>query len=172
MSIRATKLTFKGEKTKRKRKARHLDDDDEHTSAGPSTAGPRDDDDTWLLATSAIEVRGPTFLYHASLQQEDGGAPVCMTYDTVRSKLAVAQLTLEDEDGGKVKEAELVPHAVAHVWVATRIAGSECVNFRTGITTSSGAPKVCFGFCCFCNVYSDEGFVVPRGGQSWYCQCG
>ncbi|KAH7102331.1 FRG1-like family-domain-containing protein [Auriculariales sp. MPI-PUGE-AT-0066] len=158
MSVRATKLSFKGDKTSHKRKRKHRDlEDDDAPRAGPGIHNPTyslqsltcaaEDDDTWVLPSTALEVRGPTFMYHASLS-DDGGAPVCISYDTGRSKLAVAQLSTDndndDDEGGerpRVKESDIVPSAVQHVWVSTRIAGSETVTIRTGITTSSGAPK-------------------------------
>ncbi|EJD34138.1 hypothetical protein AURDEDRAFT_28969, partial [Auricularia subglabra TFB-10046 SS5] len=129
MSIRATKLTFKGDKPSKKRKRKERDDD------GPSSSrlSPSADDEPerWVLPENALELRGPTFIFHPS------EPPLCVSYDTGRSKLALSALSPAADQPLK----ECTPAQVSHVWVATRVAGAETVNFRTGISTSSGAPK-------------------------------
>ncbi|KAI0646999.1 FRG1-like family-domain-containing protein [Trametes meyenii] len=124
--IRPTKLKFKGEKTKKKRK--HEDSED-----GPSRRGRKEDSDeapeTWVLPESANEIRGPTFIFHPS-----DPTPVCITYDSTRGRIVLQSVDKdkpEDAESPSVKDR--TPAEVSQVWVVTRVAGASTINLRTGV---------------------------------------
>jgi protein FRG1 len=119
--VRSSKLKFKGEKTKKKRKREDGDD-------SGSSRKRRDEEehapDTWVQPENPTDIRGPTFLFHAS-----DPSPICVTYDATRARVALVAL---DKDGAEVaSEVRLldrVPSDVSQVWVTTRVAGSPTIN--------------------------------------------
>lgn len=136
LPVRATKLSFKGDKkTKKKRK---LADYDDETSSGKKARRDRKDDenpDAWVFPDNPEEIRGPTFFFHPS------EPPVCITYDSTRRKITINPLpkleTLESEanadpDNARPKILSCTPTETSQVWVTTRVAGSETINLRTG----------------------------------------
>ncbi|KZV89939.1 hypothetical protein EXIGLDRAFT_649825 [Exidia glandulosa HHB12029] len=127
MSVRATKLSFKGDKPSKKRKRKQRDDgDDDSHAKDDADSGPVDESgERWVTPANPLELRGPVFIFHPS------EPPLAVAYDTGRSKLSLSPLSADT----------MVPAQVSHVWVCTRVAGSETVNLRTGISTASGAPK-------------------------------
>lgn len=69
---------------------------------------------------------GPAFLFHAS------DPPVCMAYDQTRTKITLPALSRTDpETSENIPLLSLEPKEVQHVWVVTRVAGSETINLRT-----------------------------------------
>lgn len=125
---RVSKLKFKGDKTKRKRK--HEDGDE-----GPSARRRKEDDEeapeTWVLPENPNEIRGPTFVYHPS-----DPSPICVTFDATRGRIVLHAL---DKEGKPDDDAEApanlldrTPTEVSQVWVTTRVAGATTINFRTG----------------------------------------
>jgi protein FRG1 len=123
--IRSTKLKFKGEKTKKKRK-RDADD-----IGGASGSKRRDDEDpeTWVLPENPYEIRGPTFIMHPS-----DPSPVSVNFNAAAARLVLHTLDKEKlEDGNEPpKLLDRTPTDVSQVWVTTRVAGSPTINLRTG----------------------------------------
>ena len=121
--VRSTKLKFKGEKTKKKRK--HEDGDE-----GPSRRRRKEDSEespeTWVMPEAPTEIRGPTFILHPS-----DPSPTCVTYDSTRGRII---LQPADKDKGEESAVptilERTPTDVSQVWVVTRVAGSPTVNIR------------------------------------------
>ncbi|KAI0721720.1 FRG1-like family-domain-containing protein [Cerioporus squamosus] len=124
--VRPTKLKFKGEKTKKKRK--HEDGEE-----GPSRRRRKDEDDespeTWVLPESANDIRGPTFILHPS-----DPSPICITYDSTRGRIVLQSVDKDKtEDSETPPVLERTPTDVSQVWVVTRVAGSPTINIRTGV---------------------------------------
>jgi protein FRG1 len=127
--VRSTKLKFKGDKTKKKRK--HEDVEGE---AGPSKSRKRVEEDDkapehWVLPDNPDQIRGPTFIYHQS-----DPSPICITYDATRAKVVLHALNkdIKVEEGDSPGIMDRTPNEVSQVWVITRVAGSATVNLRTG----------------------------------------
>ena len=133
-----TKLKFKGDKTKKRR--RHAVEENE--TAGSSSRkrrreGNDEDDETWVRPDNALEIRGPTFIYHPSDPH-----PVCISFDATRGRVNVTTLDKDKEKGEEDEEQkdssksdnylDRVPTDVSQVWVATRVAGSDTITLRTG----------------------------------------
>ena len=111
--VRSTKLTFKGEKHKKKRR-KHKED------------GARDDNDgidpqAWVQPDNPMQVYGPTFILHPSTP------PICVTYDANRSRIMLHNICPEPGES----PLTLSPIEVSQVWVVTRVSGSTTVNLRT-----------------------------------------
>ncbi|KAH7929736.1 hypothetical protein BV22DRAFT_106524 [Leucogyrophana mollusca] len=119
--VRSSKLKFKGEKTKKKRKR----EDDGETS-GHRRAEDDEDPDTWVLPEDPAEIRGPTFIVHPS----DPSA-ISVNFDSTRNRIILHTLSKEVTSEGP-SLLERTPTEVAQVWVTTRVAGSPTINLRTG----------------------------------------
>ncbi|KAI6132124.1 hypothetical protein EDD16DRAFT_1534705 [Pisolithus croceorrhizus] len=116
--VRSTKLKFKGDKTKKKRKR----EDDE---SGPSRLKHVEDEDepeTWVMPESVTEIRGPTFIVHPS-----DPSPISVNFDATRNRIILHPL-----DRDSLPLIDRVPTEISQVWVATRVAGSPTINLRTG----------------------------------------
>ncbi|KIK30913.1 hypothetical protein PISMIDRAFT_125555 [Pisolithus microcarpus 441] len=116
--VRSTKLKFKGDKTKKKRKR----EDDE---SGPSRLKHVEDEDepeTWVMPESATEIRGPTFIVHPS-----DPSPISVNFDATRNRIILHPL-----DKDSLPLIDRVPTEISQVWVTTRVAGSPTINLRTG----------------------------------------
>lgn len=170
-----SKLQFKGDKTKKKRK--HADGEG---GEGPSSRRRRRDDDgnnddeTWVRPDNVLEIRGPVFIVHPS-----DPAPVCLAFDATRGRAVVSALDkdkgVKDEDDDTkdgVKEQEELgilsrtPTDVSQVWVATRVAGAESLTLRTGTASSTGSGETKFLSCDEHGLVS--AFREARGPQeSW-----
>ncbi|KAF8163474.1 FRG1-like family-domain-containing protein [Crassisporium funariophilum] len=124
--VRSSKLKFKGEKTKKKRKR---DDGDE--KAGSSSKRKVDDKDpeTWVLPENVNEIRGPTFIVHPS---DPSAISINFSSTTNRINLHALDKDKSEEGAEPVSLLDRIPTDVAQVWVTTRIAGSSTVNLRTG----------------------------------------
>jgi protein FRG1 len=122
--VRSTKLKFKGEKLKKKRKREDGETSERHTRRR------KDDDDlspeSWVLPEDPLEIRGPTFLMHPS-----DPTPLCVTYDSTRRKVLLHSMT-KSEDEEETNVLDRTPAEVSQVWVSTRVAGSPTINLRTG----------------------------------------
>jgi protein FRG1 len=137
LQVRATKLSFKGDK-KTKRKRKHRDDDDDDNGVKKAKREKKEDEhpDAWVFPDNPNEVRGPTFFFHPS------DPPVCITYDATRRKITLVPLSrpeINDTDidtkpdsTGQAAFLSYTPSETSQVWVITRVAGSETVNLRTG----------------------------------------
>ncbi|KAF9052918.1 FRG1-like family-domain-containing protein [Panaeolus papilionaceus] len=124
--IRSSKLKFKGEKVKKKRK--RTQDGDDEPRAGSSGKRRLDDKDpeTWVLPETVNELRGPTFMIHPS-----DPSPVSVNFIATTNRIAIQALKFED-DSEPPPLLERTPTDVAQVWVITRVAGAETINLRTG----------------------------------------
>ncbi|CDO68331.1 hypothetical protein BN946_scf184799.g58 [Trametes cinnabarina] len=124
--VRPTKLKFKGEKTKKKRKH-------EDTEEGPSRRRRKEDGyeapETWVLPENANEIRGPTFILHPS-----DPSPICITYDSTRGRILLQSVDKDKTDSSETPSViEREPTDVSQVWVVTRVAGASTINLRTGV---------------------------------------
>lgn len=123
--VRSTKLKFKGDKGKKKRK--RYDELEEGRSVRR-----RDNDqdpDTWVLPEQANEIRGPTFIFHPS-----DPSPISINFSSTTNRIVLYSLDKAKNEDDSVPPSllEQVPTDVAQVWVTTRVAGSPTVNLRTG----------------------------------------
>jgi protein FRG1 len=126
--IKSTKLKFKGEKTKKKRK-REVGDDGPVASSSKRRVDDKDPE-TWVLPENVNELRGPTFIMHPS-----DPSPLSINYNSTTSRISLHALDkdikAEDEDAPTLLAR--TPTDVAQVWVITRIAGTSTINIRTGV---------------------------------------
>ncbi|KAI9064380.1 hypothetical protein FKP32DRAFT_1675882 [Trametes sanguinea] len=124
--VRPTKLKFKGEKTKKKRKH-------EDTEEGPSRRRRKENGneapETWVLPENPNEIRGPTFILHPS-----DPSPICITYDSTRGRILLQSVDKDKSDSSESPSVlERTPTDVSQVWVVTRVAGASTINLRTGV---------------------------------------
>lgn len=110
--VRSTKLTFKGEKHKKKKRKHKQEAGDENDVMDPQA---------WVQPDNAMQVYGPTFILHPS------SPPICITYDSTRSRIMLHTVTPEPGES----PLTLSPTEVSQVWVVTRVSGAETVNLRT-----------------------------------------
>ncbi|KAK2736633.1 hypothetical protein FQN55_001579 [Onygenales sp. PD_40] len=120
-------LTFKGDKKSKKRKRNN--DPDTHDQSlsrrpDPNTANAddvsaADEDQNWVSADTPTDILGPVVIVLPSTP------PTCIACD---SNGKVFAHELENIIDGNPGTAE--PHDVRQVWVATRVAGTEGVNFK------------------------------------------
>jgi protein FRG1 len=124
MSVRPTKLKFKGEKTRKKRSR-----DDDHDESHVKHKRSKEDDidpETWVLPEDPTHIRGPTFIIHPS-----DPSHICVTFSAAAGRVVLQPL--DKGESSKVDSVlERVPTDVNQVWVVTRVAGSPTVNLRTG----------------------------------------
>ena len=123
--VRSTKLKFKGEKIKNKRKR-------EHGDVGRASGSKRREDDedpeTWVLPENPIEIRGPTFIMHPS-----DPSPISVNFNSTTNRLFLQALDKERVEGTEAPQLlDRIPNDVSQVWVTTRVAGSPTINLRTG----------------------------------------
>ncbi|KAF7338190.1 Protein FRG1 [Mycena venus] len=132
LKVKSSKLTFKGEKPKKKRKR---EDGDEGRPGGSKSKRKEDDKDpeTWVLPAQPNEIRGPTFIVHPS-----DPSPICVTYNNTSNRVVLTTLDKtraddpEDLTTAPPTLLERTPTDVSQVWVITRVAGSPTINLRTG----------------------------------------
>ncbi|KAM3436984.1 hypothetical protein NHJ13734_004831 [Beauveria thailandica] len=123
-------LSFKGDKPKKRKRTRAVDDagagsssskqlrktdDDDNKGDGP----PADDDDTWVAADAPSDVSGPVMFV---LPTEPPAALACDASGKV--------FTIAVENIVDANPATAEPHDVRQVWVANRIAGTEHFRFK------------------------------------------
>jgi len=122
--VRSTKLKFKGEKTGKKRKREHGNEE-----ASTSRRAEEDEDpDTWVLPENDTEIRGPTFIMHPS-----DPSPISVNFDSTRNNIVLSLLDKDlSSDSDVPPLLSRTPTEVAQVWVTTRVAGSSTINLRTG----------------------------------------
>ncbi|KAF8643882.1 hypothetical protein AX16_008898 [Volvariella volvacea WC 439] len=122
--VRATKLKFKGEKTKKKRKR----DDDNKGRTLSKRREEEESPETWVLPETASEVRGPTFIIHPSDPH-----PISLNFNSTTNRVFLHPLDkTKSEDDSELPLLDRAPTDVAQVWVITRVAGSPTINLRTG----------------------------------------
>ncbi|KAM3555245.1 hypothetical protein MY1884_005696 [Beauveria asiatica] len=122
-------LSFKGDKPKKRKRTRAVDD----AGAGSSSSKqlrktddnnkgdepPADDDDTWVAADAPSDVSGPVMFV---LPTEPPAALACDASGKV--------FTIAVENIVDANPATAEPHDVRQVWVANRIAGTEHFRFK------------------------------------------
>ncbi|KAG6888892.1 hypothetical protein C0992_007216 [Termitomyces sp. T32_za158] len=124
--VRSTKLTFKGDQPKKKRKR-------EDRETGSSKKSRRKDDnedpETWLLPENPSEIRGPTFIMHPS-----DPYPISLNFNSTTNRIVIHAFDKEqlEDDIEPPNLLDRTPTDVSQVWVTTRVAGSSTVNLRTG----------------------------------------
>jgi protein FRG1 len=124
-------LSFKGDKKSKKRK-RNIDtnerfgdgdvDLDVKNEAAISKTGdedPTEADDSWVTAEQAGDLMGPIVFV---LPTEP---PSCIACDTNGVVFASSLENIVDDDPSTAE-----PHDVRQVWVANRVAGTECFSFK------------------------------------------
>lgn len=111
--IRSTKLVFKGDKPKKKKRK----DKEAETGKDDDKIDPQ----SWVQPDNAIQVYGPTFILHPS------EPPICITYDATRSRIKLH--VVHPEPGEPLLSVK--PTEISQVWVVTRVAGAETINLRT-----------------------------------------
>jgi protein FRG1 len=121
--VRSTKLKFKGEKIKKKRKREYGDEE----GSSSKRADEDEDPETWVLPENAAEIRGPTFVIHPS-----DPSPISVNFDSTRNKIILSSLDKDSSDSDTPLLLDRTPTDVAQVWVITRVAGSPTINLRTG----------------------------------------
>ena len=125
-NVRSSKLKFKGDKTKKKRKR---DGDDERTGSSSKRKVDDKDPETWVLPENVNEIRGPTFIFHPS-----DPSPISVNFNSTTNRIYFHTLDKDKSDEGPepMELLDRTPTDVSQVWVTTRIAGSETINLRTG----------------------------------------
>ena len=124
--VRSSKLRFKGDKTKKKRKR---DDGDERTGSSSKRKVDDKDPEMWVLPENVNEIRGPTFIFHPS-----DPSPISVNFNSTTNRIYLHTLDKEksEEVAEPVELLERTPTDVSQVWVTTRLAGSDTINLRTG----------------------------------------
>ncbi|WWD20425.1 hypothetical protein CI109_104901 [Kwoniella shandongensis] len=133
------KLKFKGEKSKKKKRSHH------HSSGGGAGAGGDEDELAamvaadprgWMFPEDVMEISGPAFIL---LPTEP---LTCLAWDPQRERVYAAPVDLPQVPEGMndLSEAEILqtiePSDVHHVWVISRLSGSEDVmSLRTSTGT-------------------------------------
>ncbi|WVR07966.1 hypothetical protein IAU60_005009 [Kwoniella sp. DSM 27419] len=128
------KLKFKGDKPKKKKRSHHSGQNaevEEDEMAALAAADPRG----WIFPESPMEISGPSFILLPS-------EPLtCLAWDPQRQKVYAAPVDIPQAPEGMndLSEAEILqtiePSDVNHVWVVSRLSGSEDV---ISLRTSSG----------------------------------
>lgn len=120
-------LTFKGDKKSKKRK-RQGDDSSHRGSAlhseTPDSANTKStteehDEQSWVAADVPTDISGPVLIVLPSTP------PTCIACD-VNGQVFASEI--ENTVDGDPRTAE--PHDVRQVWVATKVAGSDALNFK------------------------------------------
>lgn len=121
--VRSTKLKFKGEKTKKKRKRDHGDDERDASRRKLDEEEP----ERWVRPENINELRGPAFIVHPS------EPPISINYNSTAHRIMLHPLSKEKaDDDENPKLLDRTPMDVSQVWVITRVSGSATINIRTG----------------------------------------
>ncbi|OJD23419.1 hypothetical protein ACJ73_05227 [Blastomyces percursus] len=122
-------LTFKGDKKRKKRKRPQTESDDQslaqrpdpasNSKENPEDADAAEEDQNWVSADSPTDILGPVVIVLPS------SPPTCISCD---GNGKVFALEIENLIEGDPATAE--PHDVRQVWVATKVAGAECISFK------------------------------------------
>ena len=124
-TVRSSKLKFKGDKLKKKRKR---DQDDVGNSSKRKLKEDDEDPETWVLPEKQHELRGPTFIIHPS-----DPSPISINFNSTTNRIVLHPCDKEQtEDRPVLQVLDRTPNDVSQVWVTTRVAGSPTINLRTG----------------------------------------
>jgi protein FRG1 len=122
-----TKLKFKGEKSKKRK--RHQDSEDSHARSGHGD----DEDQGWVDAESLEDIStGPVFITFSSVP------PVAIACDPL-GKVYAATLIKSEEDGDP---DNFEPDDVRQVWIATRLADSNKISLKTATGKFLSCDKI------------------------------
>ncbi|OCF40669.1 protein FRG1 [Kwoniella heveanensis CBS 569] len=131
------KLKFKGDKPKKKKRSHHSShggagEDEGDDLAALAAADPRG----WVFPENPMEISGPAFILLPSEPM------TCLAWDPQRQRVYAAPIDLPQVPEGMndLSEAEILqtiePSDVNHVWVISRLSGSEdVVSLRTSTGT-------------------------------------
>ncbi|KIR26769.1 protein FRG1 [Cryptococcus deuterogattii LA55] len=134
--IVSKKLKFKGDKPKKKKRSHHHSSggrgDDGDDLEALAAADPRG----WMFPSNPMEINGPTYIL---LPTEP---LTCLAWDATRQKVYAAPVDIPQapEGANDLSESEILltiePTDVNHVWVMSRLSGSEdVVSLRTSTGT-------------------------------------
>nr|XP_019043679.1 protein FRG1 [Kwoniella bestiolae CBS 10118]OCF22609.1 protein FRG1 [Kwoniella bestiolae CBS 10118] len=134
-SVISKKLKFKGDKPKKKKRSHNHSGGgggDEDELAALAAADPRG----WVFPEQPMEINGPAFILLPS-------EPLtCLAWDPTRQRVYAAPVDLPQVPEGMddLSEAEILqtiePSDVNHVWVISRLSGSEdVISLRTSTGT-------------------------------------
>ena len=115
-------LSFKGEKKSKKRKAPIGDGEADSSSKALTVLDPAvtaEGDDSWVTAEVSSDIIGPIIFVLPSAK------PTCIACDA-NGKVFTSELENISEDDPATAE----PHDVRQVWVASRVAGMDCISFK------------------------------------------
>ena len=112
-------LSFKGEKKPKKRKHAKIEEDDTATSAPVVAEADADEDDSWVTAETPADVTGPVVIVVPTT------LPMCIACDAT-GKVFLSQIENIVDDNPTTAE----PHDVRQVWIANRVAGTECLSLK------------------------------------------
>ncbi|WRT69815.1 uncharacterized protein IL334_006806 [Kwoniella shivajii] len=134
--IVSKKLKFKGEKSKKKKRSHHHSSggggEVEDDMAALAAADPRG----WVYPESPMEINGPAFILLPSQPL------TCLAWDAQRQRVYAAPVDIPQAPEGMndLSEAEILqtiePSDINHVWVISRLSGSEdVISLRTSTGT-------------------------------------
>ncbi|EEH18962.1 hypothetical protein PABG_01281 [Paracoccidioides brasiliensis Pb03] len=123
-------LTFKGDKKPKKRKRQQTDSDPYESPSRnpdrqsdlkgiPDDFSAADEDQNWVSADTPTDILGPVVIVLPS------SPPTCIACDGNGKVFAHEIENMIEGDPGTAE-----PHDVRQVWVATRVAGTEGINFK------------------------------------------
>ena len=139
------RLTFKGDKPKRKRKtqdgasrkrAAAIDDESDAEMYGG-------DEQAWVTPDVRDEVTGPCFVH----QRREDGSAIVLSFNAPlsqveTSKVEVPSISIDGEgDGPTIAGVEVTPQTVHQVWVATSLSESDKWTMRSAQGTFLAADK-------------------------------
>ena len=139
------RLTFKGDKPKRKRKtqdgasrkrAAAVDDESDAEMYGG-------DEQAWVTPDVRDEVTGPCFVH----QRREDGSAIVLSFNAPlsqveTSKVEVPSISIDGEgDGPTIAGVEVTPQTVHQVWVATSLPESDKWTMRSAQGTFLAADK-------------------------------
>ncbi|RSH93140.1 hypothetical protein EHS25_007493 [Saitozyma podzolica] len=125
------KLKFKGDKPKKKKRSHRETGDDGDELAAMAAGDPRG----WVFPEDVMEVTGPSFVI---LPTEP---PTCLAWNPQRQQVYAAPIDIPEtpEGANELSTSEILvavePTDVNHVWVVSRLSGSEGV---ISLRSSSG----------------------------------
>ncbi|WVQ95930.1 hypothetical protein IAU59_003029 [Kwoniella sp. CBS 9459] len=135
-SVISKKLKFKGDKPKKKKRSHHSGHggggDEGDDLAALAAADPRG----WVFPENPLEISGPAFILLPTQPM------TCLAWDPQRQRVYAAPIDIPQAPAGMndLSEAEILqtiePSDVNHVWVISRLSGSEdVVSLRSSTGT-------------------------------------
>ncbi|KOS15989.1 hypothetical protein Malapachy_3047 [Malassezia pachydermatis] len=147
MTGKSMRLTFKGDKPKRKRTK---SSDEKRASKRAQVTGDESDvemyggdEQAWVPPATCGEVTGPTFVH----QRQQNGSALVLTYNAPLSQVETTTVEQPDiplemvEDGATIAATDVAPNTVHQVWVATNIPMSSKWTLKSTQGTFLGCDK-------------------------------